>query len=139
MTSAKKTANKQATKKDIYAKYGISFINGKIISPVGPINELLKEGNDKTGKRIAADAGKTVCAEAARHIGNAAGIKDSSKDTNAGKCAKALWNHIADKIADAHSAADKNAEGYGRIDVTAWDIADGICHTDNHKTERKRR
>ena len=40
------------TKKDYYARHGIEFKNGKIISPVGEICELLKEGNDKTGKAV---------------------------------------------------------------------------------------
>lgn len=40
------------TKKEIYLKHGISFENGKIVSPIGNINELLKEGNDKTGKLV---------------------------------------------------------------------------------------
>lgn len=40
------------TKKEIYSKHGISFENGKIVSPIGNINELLKEGNDKTGKLV---------------------------------------------------------------------------------------
>lgn len=43
---------KRMTKKAIYAKYGIQFINGKILSPIGFICELLKEGNDKTGKLV---------------------------------------------------------------------------------------
>ena len=43
---------KKASKKAIYKKYGIVFENGHIVSPVGPICELLKEGNDKTGKRV---------------------------------------------------------------------------------------
>ena len=43
---------KKATKKDIYAKYGIDFVNGKIVSPIGNICELLKEGNSKTGKQV---------------------------------------------------------------------------------------
>ena len=42
----------KTTKKDIYAKYGIEFGNNKIISPIGPIAELLKEGNGKTGKAV---------------------------------------------------------------------------------------
>ena len=42
----------KATKKQIYAKYGIEFKNGKIVSPIGNICELLKEGNDKTGKLV---------------------------------------------------------------------------------------
>ena len=40
------------TKKDIYAKHGITFDNGKIVSPIGLISELLKEGNTKTGKAV---------------------------------------------------------------------------------------
>ena len=43
---------KKLTKKETYAKYGIEFSNNKIISPVGSICELLKEGNDKTGKLV---------------------------------------------------------------------------------------
>lgn len=42
----------KATKKDIYAKHGIEFKSGKIVSPIGNICELLKEGNDKTGKTV---------------------------------------------------------------------------------------
>jgi len=42
----------KTTKKDIYKKYGITFENGKILSPIGYICELLKEGNDKTGKAV---------------------------------------------------------------------------------------
>ena len=40
------------TKKEIYNKYGIEFKSGKIVSPIGNINELLKEGNSKTGKEV---------------------------------------------------------------------------------------
>lgn len=40
------------TKKDIYAKHGIIFENGYILSPLGKIKELLKEGNGKTGKHV---------------------------------------------------------------------------------------
>lgn len=40
------------TKKDIYKKHGIDFVDGKIVSPIGNICELLKEGNEKTGKRV---------------------------------------------------------------------------------------
>lgn len=40
------------TKKDIYAKHGIEMKDSKIVSPVGLICELLKEGNDKTGKLV---------------------------------------------------------------------------------------
>ena len=43
---------KTITKKQAYAAYGIKYENGKIFSPIGPINELLKEGNDKTGKLV---------------------------------------------------------------------------------------
>ena len=43
---------KKPTKREVYAKYGIEFIKGKIVSPVGLICELLKEGNDKTGKLV---------------------------------------------------------------------------------------
>lgn len=42
----------RVSKKKVYAKYGVEFKGGKIISPIGPIEELLKEGNDKTGKRV---------------------------------------------------------------------------------------
>jgi len=37
-------------KKEIYARYGIEYKNGKILSPIGFINPLLKEGNSKVGK-----------------------------------------------------------------------------------------
>ena len=47
-----KIQEKKQTKKAVYAKYGIQFINGKILSPIGFICELLKEGNDKTGKLV---------------------------------------------------------------------------------------
>lgn len=40
------------TKKDIYAKHGITFDGDKILSPVGKISELLKQGNTKTGKAV---------------------------------------------------------------------------------------
>lgn len=40
------------TKKEIYAKHGIEFKNGYILSPIGKICELLKEGNEKTGKQV---------------------------------------------------------------------------------------
>jgi hypothetical protein len=43
---------KRITKKEVYAKYGIKFENGKIVSPIGSVCELLKEGNDKTGKLV---------------------------------------------------------------------------------------
>lgn len=41
-----------ATKKQIYAAHGITFKGGKLISPIGPINELLKDGNTKTGIEV---------------------------------------------------------------------------------------
>lgn len=41
------------TKKDIYARYGIEYKDGKISSPIGWIEPLLKTGNDKTGKTVA--------------------------------------------------------------------------------------
>lgn len=41
------------TKKEVYAKYGITYKNGKILSPWGTwVAELLKEGNTKTGKKV---------------------------------------------------------------------------------------
>lgn len=42
------------SKKNIYAKYCIEYDSktGKIVSPVGMICELLKEGNSKTGKHV---------------------------------------------------------------------------------------
>lgn len=40
------------TKKAIYEKHGIEFKAGKIVSPIGPISELLKAGNSKTGKAV---------------------------------------------------------------------------------------
>ena len=40
------------TKKEVYAKYGIVFEKEHIVSPIGNIRELLKEGNDKTGKLV---------------------------------------------------------------------------------------
>lgn len=38
-------------KKEIYARYGIEYKSGKILSPIGWINPLLKEGNSKVGKK----------------------------------------------------------------------------------------
>lgn len=43
---------KKLTKKQVYAKYGITFKGEKILSELGYICELLKEGNDKTGKLV---------------------------------------------------------------------------------------
>lgn len=43
----------RVTKKDIYSKYSVQFKDGKILSPVGWIEPLLKEGNEKTGKTVA--------------------------------------------------------------------------------------
>ena len=39
-------------KKEIYAKYDIEYKAGKILSPIGYVPELLKEGNSKTGKAV---------------------------------------------------------------------------------------
>lgn len=39
-------------KADIYAKYGIEYKGGKIQTPIGPMNELLKKGNSKVGKAV---------------------------------------------------------------------------------------
>ena len=36
----------------IYAKYGISYKSGKIETPIGVMNELLKVGNSKTGAAV---------------------------------------------------------------------------------------
>ena len=40
------------TKRETYKKYGIEFKSDKVLSPVGWIPELLKEGNGKTGKNV---------------------------------------------------------------------------------------
>ena len=42
----------KTTKKGIYAEYGIKYKDGKILSPIGWISELLKDGNTKTGKTV---------------------------------------------------------------------------------------
>ena len=47
-----KKTKQRTTKAMVYAKYGITFKDGKILSPIGKICELLKEGNDKTGKLV---------------------------------------------------------------------------------------
>lgn len=56
MTDTRKKASaknaRKVSKREVYAKYGITFKNEKIISPIGPICELLKQGNDKTGKEV---------------------------------------------------------------------------------------
>lgn len=36
----------------IYNKYGIDVIGDKLISPLGPVNPPLKEGNSKVGKKV---------------------------------------------------------------------------------------
>ena len=41
-----------ASKKQVYANYGIQYKGGKILSPIGWIPEQLKEGNSKTGKNV---------------------------------------------------------------------------------------
>ena len=43
---------KKLTKKEVYEKYDIQFNNDKILSPIGFTPELLKQGNDKTGKAV---------------------------------------------------------------------------------------
>jgi len=50
--SKKVTKKRKLSRREVYAKHGITFDGKHIISPVGPICELLKEGNDKTGKRV---------------------------------------------------------------------------------------
>lgn len=47
-----KTAGKAVGKGAIYAAHGITYKGGKLISPIGPICELLKDGNTKTGKAV---------------------------------------------------------------------------------------
>ena len=42
-------AAKKETKKQVYARYGIEFNDGKILSPIGWRKPLLKDGNTKTG------------------------------------------------------------------------------------------
>lgn len=39
-------------KKAIYNKYGIEYKAGKIVSPIGEMRELLKDGNSKVGKTV---------------------------------------------------------------------------------------
>lgn len=41
---------KPTTKKAVYASHGIEYKDGKILSPIGWIKPLLKEGNSKVGK-----------------------------------------------------------------------------------------
>ncbi len=41
-----------STKKQVYEKHGITFKGGKLVSPIGKVSELLKEGNTKTGKAV---------------------------------------------------------------------------------------
>ena len=52
MAANKGKLAKRISKEKIYEKYGITFKGGKIMSPIGPVCELLKEGNDKTGKAV---------------------------------------------------------------------------------------
>ena len=42
----------KVTKKGIYAAHDIQYKDGKILSPIGWIPELLKVGNSKTGKNV---------------------------------------------------------------------------------------
>lgn len=44
--------SRKMTRREVYAKHGILFDKGKVISPIGPVCEFLKEGNDKTGKAV---------------------------------------------------------------------------------------
>lgn len=39
-------------KRTIYAEYGIAYDKGKIETPIGTMNELLKKGNSKTGEKV---------------------------------------------------------------------------------------
>lgn len=41
-----------ATKKSIYESFGIKFEDGNLISPIGAIKPLLKNGNTKVGKNV---------------------------------------------------------------------------------------
>lgn len=50
--ATRKPATRKPSRKTIYAKYGIDFKGGKILSPIGPVNELLKDGNSKTGPAV---------------------------------------------------------------------------------------
>ena len=43
---------KRTSKADIYAKYNITYKAGKIVTPIGTMCELLKDGNSKTGKAV---------------------------------------------------------------------------------------
>ncbi len=43
---------KRLSKADIYAKYNITYKAGKIVTPIGEMNELLKVGNSKTGAKV---------------------------------------------------------------------------------------
>ena len=40
------------TKKEVYALYGIEYKNGKILSPLGWVPPLLRDGNSKLGKGV---------------------------------------------------------------------------------------
>lgn len=39
-------------KNEIYAKYGIDYVGGKIATPIGMLNPFLKNGNSKVGKNV---------------------------------------------------------------------------------------
>ena len=39
------------TKAMTYNKYDIEYKDGKIVTPIGPMCELLKKGNSKTGEK----------------------------------------------------------------------------------------
>jgi hypothetical protein len=68
-------------KKDIYKEFGIEYKAGKIVSPIGNINPLLVDGNEKIGKGVwhfSTLAGNkeynvTVCGEKTTCFGTCAG------------------------------------------------------------------
>ena len=43
---------KKETKKEIYARYGIEYRAGKLVSPIGEISPLLVDGNSKIGAGV---------------------------------------------------------------------------------------
>lgn len=48
----KATGTIRKSKKQVYLEHGIVYNNGKILTPMGWIRELLKKGNSKTGKKV---------------------------------------------------------------------------------------
>lgn len=81
-----KKTTKKTTKKDIYAKHGIVFDSktNKILSPVGMIKELLKDGNSKTGKGVKTFS---LLAGTAEYTTNINGHEISAKGSCACDCA----------------------------------------------------